>query len=424
MRRTLCSAFLLAAGLAACSSATPVLPARTPTNADPASAATATVAGTPGIPGRALTLWVPPGFSPDGSDEASTLLSARLLEFEAAHPGLRIDVRVKAQRGTASLMVALAAAQQAAPSVVPDLVALDGTDLSIALAGGMVSAWEETATAPETWNWIPSVADAARSNGLLIGLPFAAQADAFAYHTVAYVAAPSSWADTLAGSGSFLFPAGDPSSRFTLAQYLSAGGTLRDAQGETTLDEQALEAVLEFYAAARSGGLLPLSSRQYEDTGLMIEALTSGRVGAAPVPIDRLDELDAAQFSVSGPWPSRDGSGTCFVNAWSWALVARSSGHDPLAVELATWLARPEFTGRWTRALHLLPATSSALALWPDDDRRALAETMGASCHPLPSPKDLGTFGPALRDATGATLTGEMTPEEAAAAAAAAIHSP
>jgi hypothetical protein len=74
--------------------------------------------------------------------------------------------------------------------------------------------------------------------------------------------------------------------------------------------------------------------------------------------------------------------------------------------------------------LNLLPATSDALALWPEDESRLLAESMGSTCLPLPSPEDLGLFGPALRDATGATLTGELTPEEAAAAAAAAISRP
>ena len=53
-----------------------------------------------------------PRFSPDGPDEAATLLAERLLEFEADHPGVRIEVRVKAQSGSASLIVALAAASR------------------------------------------------------------------------------------------------------------------------------------------------------------------------------------------------------------------------------------------------------------------------------------------------------------------------
>jgi len=425
MLRLTCWAILLAACLGACASPALDLPTPTLIRVIPSTdAATTPAAPTPGMPGRALTLWVPPHFSPDGPDQAAMLLAERLLEFEASHPGVRIEVRVKAQSGSASLMVALAAAQQAAPSVLPDLVAIDGTDLAGAYASGMIAAWEESGTTPETWDWITSVADGAQSSEVLVGLPFAAQADAFAFRAVAYPTPPRSWADTLTGSGSFLFPAGDPRSEFTLAQYLSAGGTLRDAEGDPALDAQALQDVLEFYSAARSGGLLPLSSRQHEDSSTTIEALTSGQVGAAVVPFERLAELQALEIEVTGPWPSRDGSGTCFVNPWSWAVIDRPSGPDPLAIELATWLARPEFAGPWTRALNLLPATTSALALWPDDELRLLAKTMASTCLPLPSPDDLDLFGPALRDATGATLTGELTPEEAAAAAAAAIARP
>jgi ABC-type glycerol-3-phosphate transport system substrate-binding protein len=423
-RLTLC-AILLAACLGACAPVASDVSTPMVTQEVPSTDAAITPTTTPvDVPGRALTVWVPPRFSPDGPDEAATLLAERLLEFQANHPGVRIEVRVKAQSGSASLMVALAAAQQAAPSVLPDLVALNATDLATAHTSGMIAAWEKIGTTPEVWNWITSVADGARTNGVLIGLPFAAQADIFAFRPVAYPAPPRSWADTLTGSGSFLFPAGDPRSEFTLAQYLSAGGTLRDAEGDPALDAQALQDVLEFYSAARAGGLLPLSSRQHEDSSTTVDALTSGQVAAAIVPFDRLAELQALEIGIIGPWPSRDGSGTCFANPWSWAVVDRPSAPDPLAIELATWLARPEFTGPWTRALSLLPATSSALALWPDDESRMLAEAMGSTCLPLPSPKELDLFGPALRDATGATLTGELTPEEAAAAAAAAIARP
>jgi ABC-type glycerol-3-phosphate transport system substrate-binding protein len=424
LRLTTCG-ILLAACLGACApvAVNPAAPGLTQP-IPPTEGAATPVVSTPGTGGRALTLWVPPRLSPDGPNEAAPLLAERLLEFEAAHPNVRVQVRVKAQGGSGGLMVALAAAQQAAPSVLPDLVALDGTDLATAYASGLIAAWDEAGTTPETWNWIASVADGARHNGTLVGLPFAAQADVFAYRPVAYPTPPRSWADTLTGSGSFLFPAGDPWSEFTLAQYLSAGGTLRNAEGVPALDTQALQNVLEFYSAARAGGLLPLSSRLHEDSSTTVEALTSGQVGAAVVPFDRLAELQASEIGVMGPWPSRDGNGTCFVNPWSWAIVDRPVELDPLAIELATWLARPEFAGPWARALNLLPATSDALALWPEDESRLLAESMGSTCLPLPSPEDLGLFGPALRDATGATLTGELTPEEAAAAAAAAISRP
>jgi len=394
-----------------------------------------TPAGNPATPatsafssaGRTLSIWIPPQFSPDGPGEAASLLADRLRGFEASHPGVRIEVRVKGRSGPASLTEALASASQAAPSILPDLVAMDGTELALALERQLVHVWEELGTAPETWGWIAPILDGARSQGKLAGLPFAAEADVFAFQPQAYSSPPHTWADLLTGSGSFLFPAGDPRSAFTLAQYLSVGGTLREAGGSPALDAELLQDVLAFYAAARAGGLLPLSARQHENSSMTAEALSSGQVGAAVVPLSQiadLESLESGEIQIVGPWPTRDGRGTCFVNSWSWAVVARPAPPEPLSIELATWLARPEFTGPWSHALSLLPATSSALADWPTDATRTLAETLGTTCLPLPAPEDLALFGPVLRDAAGATLTGELAPEVAAALASATVSGP
>ena len=421
--------FLSSIVLAACVSACSALGPESPTATQVAAVTPAGDGAAPDTPafssaGRALSIWVPPEFSPDGAGESATLLADRLRAFEASHPGVRVQVRVKGRSGPAGLTETLAAAYQAAPSTLADLVALDGSELAAAYQRQLVIAWQELGTTPETWGWIPPIVEGARSQGKLAGLPFAAQADVFAFQPQAYPSAPRTWADLLTGNGSFLFPAGDPVAAFTLAQYLSVGGTLRDAGGLPSLDVEALQDVLAFYAAARAGGLLPLSSRQHETSAATAEALASGQVGSAVVPIDSIAELEAAGLQTVGPWPTRDGQGTCFVSPWSWAVVARPPAPEPLAIELASWLARPEFTGPWSHALNLLPATDSALAGWPPDGRSALAETLGATCLPLPSPEDLALFGPVLRDAAGATLTGELTPEAAASIASAALARP
>ena len=416
---------VLAACLSACSSLWPAGPSPTQGVVVPPSGSAAAPA-TPAFSsaGRALSIWVPPEFSPDAVGEAGTLLSDRLREFEASHPGVRVEVRVKGRSGPAGLTETLAAAHQAAPSILPDLVALDGSELALAYQRQVILAWQDMGATSETWGWISPILDGARSNGKLAGLPFAAYADIFAFQPQAYSSPPRTWADLLTGSGSFIFPAGDPWSEFTLAQYLSVGGRLRDAEGSPVLDVEALQDVLAFYAAARAGGLLPLSSRQHENSTATADALTSGDVGAAVVPFGQIAGLEAGDLQIVGPWPSRDGHGTCFVIPWSWAVVARPSAPEPLTIELATWLAQPEFAGPWSRALNLLPATESALAEWPDDGTRTLADLLGTTCLPLPSPDDLALFGPVLREAAGATLTGELPPEAAAKLASATLVGP
>ena len=371
--------------------------------------------------GRTLSLWVPPDFSPDGPSQASALLADRLIRFEASHPDVRVEVRVKGRTGPAGLMEALASASQAAPSILPDLVALDASELVQAEAHELILPWQDAGTTPEDWGWTESILQGARTEGKLVGLPFAAQADVFAYDPQAYPAPPRSWTDLLTANAAFILPLGDPLATFTLAQYLSVGGTLHGADGAPALDRDALQEVLTFYAAARSGGLLPLSSRQHETSSTTGAALFAGQIDAALVPFTSFAAEQAADAQTVGLWPTRDGQGTCFLLAWTWAVVSRPAAPDPLAVELALWLARPEFTGPWTRALGLLPPGSSALASWPADGLDSVAGALGASCLPLPPPADLALFGPVLREAAEATLTGELAPEPAAVRAANAL---
>lgn len=372
----------------------------------------------------ALTVWVPPDLSPDGPGPAAVLLADRLQAFLDAHPGLRLQVRIKGRSGPAGMMESLAAARTAAPSVLPDLVALDAAELARATAGGIIRPWQDAGTVPETWGLAETVLGSARPAGQVAGLPFAAEADLFAYDTLAYPAAPRTWADLLTANAAFLVPLGDPSATFTLGQYLAAGGTLHEGEGAPALDQLVLQEVLSFYAAARAGGLLPLTARQHEDSQTTGEALFSGRIDAAVVPFSRFAASSQDVVHPVGPWPTADGLGVCFLRTWVWAVTERASAADPLAIDLARWLADPEFSGPWTRALGLIPAGTSALTSWPADDLASLAGLLLNRCSPQPSPEDLALFGPVLRQAVEAALTGALSPEAAAARAVDTLRKP
>jgi len=415
------SILLLAVLLSACAPGSGATDSATFTPESALSTSAASTLPVPSGTARALTVWLPPDLSPDGAGEAAILLAARLQAFDQAHPGVRVQVRIKGRSGPAGMMEALAAAYQAAPSVLPDLAALDASELARATAGEMIALWDDLSAIPESWELADPILASSRAGGGLAGLPFAAEADLFAYRAPAYTNAPRTWADLLTGSTAFLLPLGDPTARFTLGQYLAAGGTLRDADGAPTLDRLALQEVLSFYVAARAGGLLPLTSRQHQDSGTTGEALLSGKIDAGLIAFTPFAASAASDLLPVGPSPTSDGQGACFVRAWTWALAARPSGPEPLAIELAHWLADPEFSGPWTRALGLIPAGASALGTWPEDDLTSLAGLLASRCAPLPSPEDLALFGPILRQAAEAALTGELTPEAAASRAVLAL---
>src|SRR5688572_2620713 len=57
-----------------------------------------------------LRIWLPPQFDPSNDLPGSTLLQARLNEFKAQRPDVRLEVRVKAQEGPGGLLDALTTA--------------------------------------------------------------------------------------------------------------------------------------------------------------------------------------------------------------------------------------------------------------------------------------------------------------------------
>ncbi|MDO9130711.1 MAG: hypothetical protein Q7U34_12675, partial [Anaerolineales bacterium] len=59
---------------------------------------------------RLIRVWLPPELDPSNGTPAGNLLKTRLDEFSAAHPGLKLEVRVKAESGPAGLLESLAAA--------------------------------------------------------------------------------------------------------------------------------------------------------------------------------------------------------------------------------------------------------------------------------------------------------------------------
>src|SRR5574342_835459 len=223
MRRFLTFAifFSLLTGCANIKSLLPTLqPATVPTSTSVPIPITLTATSvsptvTPGGP-RALRIWVPPQFDPSSGTPAGALLQKRLDEFVARHPELRVDVRVKAESGDNGLLNTLATTKSAAPSSMPDLVALSRPDLESATAKGLLHPLDGLTDLPEDSDWYPYARQMAHIQNVTFGLPFAG--DALALVGFRYPL-PSAWSELAEGT-IMVFPAADPRALFTLSLYL------------------------------------------------------------------------------------------------------------------------------------------------------------------------------------------------------------
>jgi len=177
------------------------------------------------------------------------------------------------------------------------------------------------------------------------------------------------------GPAPFLFPAADPQAAFTLAEYLSAGGLLTQAEGHPAIDPAALEDVLTFYGSAYSAGVLPLTSRQYESPRQTLGLFDERRAASAVAPLEAwMDQPRSGSAAAS--LPTRDGAGIALARTWSWTLVTRDDDLQATAVALVEWLSDPSFLGPWTFALGSLPPNAVALEEWPAGPSKTLVQQL------------------------------------------------
>ena len=414
MRRFLTIAIFLSL-LTGCANIASLLPtpksATVPSSTPTAPASTATPVPptvTPGGP-RTLRIWVPPQFDPFAGTEAGALLQERLDEFIPRHPGLRIDVRVKVESGTSGLLNALSTTRSAAPSVMPDLVALSRADLESATSKGLLHPMDGLTTLPENADWFPYARQMAHIQNSTFGLPFAG--DALALVGFRYPL-PTAWSE-LTGETIFIFPAADPRALLTLSLYLSAGGTLQDSQGRMALDEAVLADVLSFYLPGTENGFISPQVINYESydqawnafreqRGNLVVSWTSAFLNEETIPL------------ALAPLPGLETGQYTLATGWSWALSGSNLENQTMAVELAEFLSDSQFLAEWTQAAGYLPTRPTALSSWEDARIQLVLTQTAKSSNLIPGEDLLVTLGPLFTEAALSVLNEEQLPTEAA----------
>lgn len=384
----------------------------TATPATPTTSPEATATQAPDSQPGPLTLevWVPPQFDPSAENDAAVLLSARLAEFSARHPGVRVAVRVKAVSGPGGLLESLTAAA-AAPLALPDLIALPPAGLDNAAGRGLILPLGDWLANPTDADWYPFAVDFAAVGEEPYGLPFAADALTLAYRPSLMEIPPASWAATLEMNGPLAFAAANPQAHYTLALYLARGGAILDESGRAILELEQLEAVLAYYEQASQTGLMPAWLTQTETPEQTLAALREGRAPMGVLWMTALlqagdDTLAAANL------PTHNGQPFTLATGWAWAVSGDEPARHAISVELAEFLSAPEFLGPWSRAAGVLPPRPSALQA--DLPNLAVAAQSLPLARLMPGPSVLDKIGPTLAEASVSVLKRELAAADAA----------
>ena len=330
----------------------------------------------------------------------------------ARRPSLQIEVRVKAESGPASLINSLTATQAAAPSIMPDLVALSRADLEAATASGLLHPLDGLSTLPDDPDWYPYARQMAHIQNTTLGLPFAG--DALALVGYRYPL-PSDWND-LPKETLFIFPAASPRALFSLSLYLSAGGKLQDDQGRPALDETIMADVLSLYLPSPENAFFPTSVTTYENDEQAWNAFREQRGNLVVSWTSRYLAEQPASLALAS-LPGLETSPYSLAAGWSWALAGSDPEIQPLAVELAEFLSDSQFLAAWTQAAGYLPTRPTALSSWSDANVQIILTQIAESAHLLPGQDLLATLGPLFSEATLSVLNEEQLPLDAAQAA-------
>ncbi len=376
-----------------------------------------TLAPTPTpAPVTQLTLWVPPEMDPEGETEAGMLLANRLQLFSELHDGLKIVVRVKAASGSGGLLDTLTSTRAVAPNALPDLIALDRSDLETAALKSLIFPLDSMTSIIDDPDWYGFTREMSLLQGSTFGLPFAADALALVYRPVSFPEPPGSWDDILEGDIKLAFPADDSQALLALSLYQAEGGSIQDNQRRPLLELAPLTRVFQLFKTGVDSGVLPAWLSQYQTFRLVWSGYREGESNLAVIWLsDYLREMPAD--STIAPLPPMASGPFSLGTGLSWAVAALDENRQTLAVELAEFLVDPIFLSEWTAAAGYIPSRPSSLESWSDPDLQKTVNQIAANTHLLPLNDLTSSLAPILREYTLQILQGLVEPGQAAQAA-------
>jgi len=393
--------YVLLVFLAGCSSLAPLLTTPTPApvkqvTSTPQPKITQTTP--PEIRPRVLRIWLPPQFDPNAATTSANILKQRLAGFEAEHPGLEVEVRIKAEEGEASLLNSLSVTSLAAPSALPDLIALSRPALETAALKGLLHPIDGLSTTLDDPNWYGYARQLGHIQNTGYGLPYAGDALIFAHRSD--FEEINSWEEILASENSLAFAAGDPQGLVGLSLYVSAGGEFLDEQGKPALDQDILTRVLTLMADGISAKVFSVSSVNIISGQQALDEYQSERANMAVV---WASNFRAPEDGLIMPLPGLDETTVSFATGWMWALAGSNPENQQLAVELADYLVADDFLRNWMDATGFLPTRPSSV----DEGESTLVPIL-ESAQPIPSTDVLSVLGPLMQEALVRVLNGEQ----------------
>lgn len=368
-----------------------------------------------------LELWLPESLDPYSEKPEAEVLARQLSEFRSAYPELQVVVVVKKERGRGGLLDFMRTAQDAAPGVLPDLVVLDTADLEALTKSDLLQPLDDhiaSSAAEQRFSFANAMGEV---EGQTMGVVLGVDVQHMAYRRDLFASPPVSWTTVVSAPTTFLFPAGGYErivNDATLIQYLAAGGTLADEEGEPALNEEPLVQVFDFYSRCVTNTVIaPTDVLTLTHVDQAWEKFKAGEGGMSAVRASRY-WTEADETMAPASLPTSDGESFTIARGWALAMVTDDPVRQELAMQLFDWLTDPEQNASWTETAGYLPVTRRSLRRWAisDEEYNVLRNLLEGASPPL-APDVVESIGPPMQESLENLLNGESSPQEAASEA-------
>jgi ABC-type glycerol-3-phosphate transport system substrate-binding protein len=360
-------------------------------------------------------VWISDQIGPLAQGQATDVLRQQLAAFEATHPGVTIEIAIKSAEGPGGIENLLATASAVAPSVLPDLVALDIEQLNRAAHEGLTVPLEELISPAIQEDLYGLAHKATTVDGQWMGVQFQAKGLEHAIYNPNKIAvAPLTWTEVYSSGATYVFPAagqeGVVNDAF-LIQYLSTGASLVDEGGKPALDPVALAEVLSFYRQGIEQGVILTDVVKYSTVEQIWPRFLQAEVVISNISSDLYLSVKTGQATAV---PTRDGQATILSRGHAWGITARDPDRQLVAAKLVEWLLNPINMATWSAVAGTLPTRRAALLEMSRDPYVTFMYSQLETALPYPRSETHMRIYRAMQQAVSAVLNEGISPETAA----------
>ena len=378
---------------------------------------------------KTLTLWTVEEVSAQAEGDTGNLFRAILRNFEYQYKDVKVDIILKKPSGKGGMLDFLRTAKEVAPTTLPDIAIINAVDLEQAHLNGSIVPLDGRLDRAIAQDLLPAARKIGTIDGQLLGVPLGLEMQHLIYNTKTLTTPPLLWSDILTDKVKFAFQAKGINglvNSATLSQYFSAGGRLVNEQGLPKIDGAVLQTVLQIYQQALDKKVIDnalLEANLLEDVWPLY---VDGQVNVAQVSVGQyltnIITLSNTSFTRLPTQTSND-IPIAITRGWVVVLVTEDVNRQKIALNLLEWFLATNNNTNWNKTNYSIPTTTSAYQQISVDNPaywQFLNEQLNTAI-PQPSFSGYDQIGRILQQAVQEVLSGESTPEKAAAAAVDAL---